>query len=92
MVQPLVKKTCAGENTAAVIGGQDLRFLKSLIIKCQFKGVLVNANQMLNLMVNRKREGFVDLLIGIAGMLWYCTVDDVLRSASEVFCRVVRSR
>ena len=87
MVQPLVKKTCAGENTTAVIGGPgSLDFSNHLLSSASSRGVLAQAaNQMLNsIMVNGKREGTVTFSWYKLGCSGTNTVDDVLRSASEI--------
>ena len=87
LVQPLVKKTCAGENTTAVIGGPgSLDFSTHLLSSASSRGLLAQAaNQMLNsIMVNGKREGTVTFSWYKLGCTGTNTVDDVLRSASEV--------
>ena len=87
MVQPLVKKTCAGENTTAVIGGPgSLDFSTYLLSSASSRGLLAQAaNQMLNsIMVNGKREGTVTFSWYKLGCQGTNTIDDVLRSASEV--------
>ena len=87
LVQPLVKKTCAGENITAVIGGPgSLNFSNHLLSSANSRGVLAQAaNQMLNsIMVNGKREGTVTFSWYKLGCTGTNTVDDVLRSASEV--------
>lgn len=87
LVGPLVKKSCAGENTTAVIGGPgSLDFSNYLLSSNKSKGLLAQAaNQMLNsIIVEGKREGTVTFS-------WYKldstgnddNVDDILRSASE---------